>query len=161
MKNMVKTLAVAMTLLIISGCSFGKDMKNPVLEHPAFDIIGDQGIKDDVTLDELQSEYTGDLRFEEHQSNLYNTETYPCTGSISGSKLMFSWNMDGKSYEFLEGIEFQLQDGIMMSDEEPDPNLICAVKVYPTGHMLDGLVVLEIDDGKNTTEAKIHFQLIK
>lgn len=161
MKNVIKTLAVVMTLLMVNGCSFSKDTKNPVLELPAFDLIGDQGIKEDVTLEELQSEYSGTLCFEEHQSRLYDSGSYKCTGRVEDNELMFSWEMDGISFENEEGIEFQLQNGIMMSSEEPDPNLICAVKVYPSGHMLDGLVVLEIDDGKDVTEVMVHFQLIK
>lgn len=161
MKNVIKTLAVAMALLMVSGCSFGKDVKNPVLELPAFDLIGDQGIKEDVTLEELQSKYSGTLRFEEHQSRLYDAGSYKCKGWIEGNVLMFSWEMDGMTFENKEGIEFQLEDGIMMSAEEPDPSLICAVKVYPSGHMLDGLVVLDIDDGKEVTEVRVHFQLIK
>jgi len=106
MKTGMKALVIAMALMIVSGCSFGKDEKNPVLEHPAFDIIGDQGIKDSMTLSELQGEYSGKLWFEEHEKSLYSSESYSCTGRIDGSILTVIWEMDGKSFGLGEGMEF-------------------------------------------------------
>ena len=161
MKTGMKALVIAMVLMIVSSCSFGKGEKNPVLEHPAFDIIGDQGIKDSMTLSELQGEYSGKLWFEEHEKSLYSSESYNCTGRIDGSILTVSWEMDGKSFGLGEGMEFGLKDGIMMSDEEPEPDLICAVKVYPSGHLVDGLAAIVIDDGSVKSEVMVHFQLIR
>jgi len=161
MKTGMKALVIAMVLMIVSSCSFGKGEKNPVLEHPAFDIIGDQGIKESMTLSELQGEYSGKLWFEEHEKSLYSSESYNCTGRIDGSILTVIWEMDGKSFGLGEGMEFELKDGIMMSDEEPEPGLICAIKVYPSGHMVDGLAAIVIDDGSVKSEVLIHFQLIR
>ena len=159
MRGRTKTLAIAMTLLIVSGCSFGQEKKNPVLENPAFDIIGDQGIKDDATLAKLQGEYFGKLWFEAHENNLTSSKTFDCAGRIDGSALTLAWTMEDKSYE--PKIEFNLREGILQSFESPQPTLIAAVKVYPSGLMVDGLFILKIDDGKTETEAKVHFQLVK
>jgi hypothetical protein len=161
MKGMIKALVIAMALMIVSGCSFGKDEKNPVLEHPAFDIIGDQGINTKASLTELQGEYSGKLWFEEHENSLYSSDSYSCTGWIDGNVLTLAWEMDGKSFGLGKGIEFQLQDGIITSREEPEPKLICAVKLYPSGHMVDGLAALKIDDGKGDSEVMVHFQLVR
>jgi len=162
LKTGMKALVIAMVLMIVSGCSFGKDEKNPVLEHPAFDIIGDQGIKDSMTLSELQGEYSGKLWFEEHEKSLYSSESYSCTGLDrreysdchlgDGWKALRAWRGNGS---------FGLKDGIMMSDEEPEPDLICAVKVYPSGHLVDGLAAIVIDDGSVKSEVMVHFQLIR
>ncbi|ETA82474.1 hypothetical protein [Youngiibacter fragilis] len=161
MKGMTKVITIAMALILASGCSFGGDSKDPVLLEPAFDIIGDQGIKTSVTLTELQGDYAGKIWFEEHNESLYSDGSYDCTGSVEGNALTLYWEMDGKQFRSGEGIVFHLQDGIMKSAEEPHPKLICAVKVYPSGHMVDGLAVLVIDDGRGDTEVMVHFQLIR
>lgn len=161
MKGMTKVLSIAIALIMASGCSFGEDRKDPVLLEPAFDIIGDQGIKTSVTLTELKGEYSGKIWFIEHNKSLYSDGSYDCTGLVEGNELTLYWEMDGKPFGSYEGIGFHLQDGIMKSSEEPDPKLICAVKVYPSGNMLDGLAVLVIDDGRGNTEVMVHFQLIR
>jgi hypothetical protein len=161
MRAGIKAIVIAMAVMVLSGCFPGSGNKDPVLENAAFDIIGDQGIKTAVTLSELQGEYSGELWFEENEKSLYSSESYSCTGRIDGSVLTILWDMDGKSFGLGEGLEFELKDGIMMSDEEPEPRLICAVKVYPSGHMVDGLAAIAINDGSGSREVMVHFQLIR
>lgn len=155
----MKVLVIVMLMLMFSGCSLFTDRKDPILENEAFDIIGDQGIKESATLSELQGDYSGKLWFEEHEKSLYTTLIFDCTGNIEDNVLIVSWIMDGKVFQLEEGTKFSFNKGIIMSSETPDPKLICAVKVYPSGHMVDGLAILTIDDGKGETEVRVHFQL--
>jgi hypothetical protein len=161
MRAGIKAIVIVMAFMVLSGCLPGSGKKDPVLENATFDIIGDQGIKTAVTLSELQGGYSGELWFEENEKSLYSSESYSCTGRIDGSSLTILWDMDGKSFGLGEGMEFELKDGIMMSDEEPEPRLICAVKVYPSGLMVDGLAAMVIDDGSGNREVMVHFQLIR
>ena len=66
----MKVLVIVMLMLMFSGCSLFTDRKDPILENEAFDIIGDQGIKESATLSELQGDYSGKLWFEEHEKSL-------------------------------------------------------------------------------------------
>jgi hypothetical protein len=155
MRNKVKFAFTFVTILIISGCFFSA--KNPLLDNEAFDIIGDQGINDSISLEDLQGEYTCTLWFVEYEKSQYSNDEYDCIGKIDGNQLIVTWKMDGDSYRFGEVISFILEDGIMISDETEEPDLICAVKKYPSGHMVDGLGILEIE----MVLVRIHFQLVK
>lgn len=161
MRLKIKVLAIILSLLMLSGCSPFLEQKDPMLENEAFHIIGDQGIKASVTLSELQGAYFGKLWFEEHEKSLYSSLTFDCTGNIDGNVLALSWIMDHKGYQLDEGKKFSLQKGIILSSETPDPKLICAVKVYPSGHLVDGLAILTIEDDKGKSEVKVHFQLVR
>lgn len=145
-------------LVLISGCVFINTEKNPILENEAFDIIGDQGINDSITTEDLQGDYDCTLWFVEFEKSQYSEDEYNCTGRIDGNELFITWEMDGESYVFGQGIYFQLEDGIMTSDNSVDPKLISAVKVYPSGHMVDGLGILEINE---SDLVRIHFQMVK
>lgn len=157
----MKALVIVMSMLMLSGCLPFADRKDPILENEAFDIIGDQGINESATLSEIQGDYSGKLWFKEHEKSLYSSLTFDCTGNIDGNELTVSWIMDGKAFQLEEGTTFSLKNGIIMSSETPDPKLICAVKLYPSGHMVDGLAIFTIDDGTGKTEVKVHFQLVR
>lgn len=159
--SLKKAIVIVMSMLMLSGCSPFADRKDPILKNEAFDIIGDQGIKESATLSELQGDYSGKLWFKEHEKSMYSSLTFDCIGNIDGNVLTLSWIMDGKAFQLEEGTKFSLKKGIIRSSETPDPKLICAVKVYPSGHMVDGLAILTIDDGKGKTEVRVHFQLVR
>lgn len=150
-----KVIFAFVTMLMISGCFFSA--KNPRLDNEAFDIIGDQGINDSISLEDLQGDYTCKLWFVEYEKSQYSKEEYDCIGKIVGYQLIVTWQMDEATHSFGEGISFILEDGIMISDETAEPDLICAVKKYPSGHMVDGLGILEIE----MDLVRIHFQLVK
>ncbi|MBV1708697.1 MAG: hypothetical protein KMY54_02455 [Erysipelothrix sp.] len=141
--------------LMISGCFFSA--KNPVLDNEAFEIIGDQGINDSVTLEDIQGNYTCTLWFVEFEKSQYSEDEFDCIGKIVNNQLIVMWDMEGVSYTFGEDISFKLDEGIIISDDSALPDLICAVKVYPSGHMVDGLGILEIE----MISVRIHFQLVK
>jgi hypothetical protein len=63
--------------------------------------------------------------------------------------------MEGTNYEYMSP-SFKLEQGLLFSEEQ-DPLLISAVKVYPDGHMVDGIGTLILEDH----ELRIHFQMTK
>ena len=159
MRKIIQYSFIFVTILfMMSACIFNDKVKNPLLENEAFEIIGDQGFLDNVTLDDLQGDYSCTLWFVEYEKNQYSEDEFDCIGKISGNELIISWQMEGKTYTFGEGIQFKLEDSIMSSDESENPKLICAVKVYPSGHMVDGLGILEMDE---IGLVRIHFQIVQ
>lgn len=159
MRKIVRlSFAFVMILLMLEGCVFTNKAKNPLLENEAFDIIGNQGILDSITLDDLQGDYTCTLWFVEYKNSQYSEDEFDCISWIDKNELNVSWEMNGNSYAFGQGIQFELEDGIIVSDNADDPDLIGAVKSYPSGHMVDGLGILEINE---SDLVRIHFQIVK
>ncbi|MGB4439556.1 MAG: hypothetical protein WBJ13_10130, partial [Sedimentibacter sp.] len=76
-----KVLSLIMCIVMLAGCSYitGEKIKNPKLEYKAFENIGTDGLKNGISLDELQGAYKGDAWF--INSNSIGEEMR-CTGTV-------------------------------------------------------------------------------
>lgn len=153
---MKKTILIGLILILLSACLYQKKLDHPLLDNPAFDIIGDQGFKQDITLDELQGDYECNLWVLDAEDKQVSMNKMDCLGKIDEHTLNITWTMEDMHYAFNSPL-FKLEDGLLFSEED-DPLLICAVKVYPSGHMVDGVGTLIQDDKK---VIRIHFQMVK
>lgn len=154
---MKKILIISM-ILSLSGCIFIPKEKDPRLDHQAFDIIGDQGIKSDITIDELQGVYEEcKLWLEPYQGSSPSNEKIECESMIQDNTLFMEWAMDEQKHTLDNGLIFTLDKGLIYTDFSENPEFIAMIKVYPSGHMVDGLILVE--SGEETI--KIHFQMIK
>ena len=152
---MKKILVIGLIFFLMSGCLYQKKLDHPLMENPAFDIIGDQGFKQDIALEELHGDYECTLWLLDENNNQDGSNAIDCIGKINEYFLNITWTMEGTNYEYMSP-SFKLEQGLLFS-EEVDPSLICAVKVYPNGHMVDGIGTLILEDH----ELRIHFQMTK
>lgn len=152
---MKKILVIGLIFFLMSGCLYQKKLDHPLMENPAFDIIGDQGFKQDITLEELQGDYECTLWLLDENNNQDGANAIDCIGKINEFTLNITWSMEGTNYEYMSP-SFKLEQGLLFSEEQ-DPLLISAVKVYPDGHMVDGIGTLILEDH----ELRIHFQMTK
>ena len=152
---MKKILVIGLIFFLISGCLYQKKLDHPLMENPAFDIIGDQGFKQDITMEELQGDYECTLWLLDENNNQDGANAIDCIGKINEFTLNITWKMEGTNYEYMSP-SFKLEQGLLFSEEQ-DPLLISAVKVYPDGHMVDGIGTLILEDH----ELRIHFQMTK
>ena len=152
---MKKILVIGLIFFLMSGCLYQKKLDHPLMENPAFDIIGDQGFKQDITLEELQGDYECTLWLLDENNNQAGANAIDCIGKINEYFLNITWTMEGTNYEYMSP-SFKLEQGLLFSEEQ-DPLLISAVKVYPDGHMVDGIGTLILEDH----ELRIHFQMTK
>ena len=152
---MKKILVIGLIFFLMSGCLYQKKLDHPLMENPAFDIIGDQGFKQDITLEELQGDYECTLWLLDENNNQDGANAIDCIGKINEYVLNITWTINDMDTVFIR--TFKLDQGLLYSEEE-DPLLISAVKVYPDGHMVDGVGTLSLED---TTEIRFHFQITK
>ena len=152
---MKKILVIGLIFFLMSGCLYQKKLDHPLMENPAFDIIGDQGFKQDITLEELHGDYECTLWLLDENNNQDGANAIDCIGKINEYALNITWTMEGTNYEYMSP-SFKLEQGLLFSEEQ-DPLLISAVKVYPDGHMVDGIGTLILEDH----ELRIHFQMTK
>ena len=152
---MKKILVIGLIFFLMSGCLYQKKLDHPLMENPAFDIIGDQGFKQDITLEELQGEYDCNLWTLDEEDNQVRANKISCMAQIEENVMSIEWQMNDMDTVFIR--TFKLDQGLLYSEEE-DPLLISAVKVYPDGHMVDGVGTLSLED---TTEIRFHFQITK
>ncbi len=152
---MKKILLIGLVLLLMSACLYQKKLDHPLMDNPAFDIIGDQGFLPEITSEELQGDYACTLWLLDENNNQDGANAIECIGKINENTLNITWSMEGINTTYLSP-SFKLDQGLLYS-EENDPSLICAVKVYPDGHMVDGIGTLLQDN----TQLRIHFQMTK
>ena len=152
---MKKILVIGLIFFLMSGCLYQKKLDHPLMDNPAFDIIGDQGFKQDITLEELHGDYECTLWLLDENNNQDGANAIDCIGKINEYVLNITWTMEGTNYEYMSP-SFKLEQGLLFSEEQ-DPLLISAVKVYPDGHMVDGIGTLILEDH----ELRIHFQMTK
>ena len=152
---MKKILVIGLIFFLMSGCLYQKKLDHPLMDNPAFDIIGDQGFKQDITLEELHGDYECTLWLLDENNNQDGANAIDCFGKINEFTLNITWTMEGTNYEYMSP-SFKLEQGLLFSEEQ-DPLLISAVKVYPDGHMVDGIGTLILEDH----ELRIHFQMTK
>ena len=152
---MKKTLLIGLGLTLLSACLYSKKLDHPLMDNPAFKIIGDQGYKQDITLEELQGDYDCNLWTLDEEDNQVRANKISCMAQIEENVMSIEWQMNDMDTVFIR--TFKLDQGLLYSEEE-DPLLISAVKVYPDGHMVDGVGTLSLED---TTEIRFHFQITK
>ncbi len=152
---MKKILLIGLIFFLMSGCLYQKKLDHPLMDNPAFDIIGDQGFKQDISLEELQGDYECTLWLLDENDNHVGSNPIDCIGIIKENTLNITWTIEGVNTAYMSP-PFKLDQGLLFSEED-DPSLICAVKVYPDGHMVDGIGTLDQED----TERRIHFQMTK
>ncbi|MFA9422881.1 MAG: hypothetical protein ACERLG_04850 [Sedimentibacter sp.] len=143
----IKVLSLIMCLVMLAGCSYilGEKVENPKLEYKAFENIGTDGLKKDISLDELQGSYIGDARFVNSNST---GEEMHCIGTVKSNRLIIELKLPGENITLDEIPTFILDEGIITGPEiegeylpkEEDLTLICGVKVYPSGHMISGML---------------------
>lgn len=153
---MKKTILIVLVLLLMSACLYRKKLDHPLMDNPAFDIIGDQGYKQDITLDELQGDYECYLWELDEGNDQIGSSKVACLGEIVENTIHITWTSEGMDYTYRSPL-FIIEDGLLFSEEE-DPSLICAVKFYTSGHMVDGVGMLLLED---ETALRIHFQMVK
>lgn len=153
---MKKILLIGILLILLSACLYSKKLDHPLMDNPAFKIIGDQGYKQDITLDELQGEYECNLWLLDEQDNQVSANKITCLAQIEQSKLSIEWQLEGMDYAYTSP-SFILDQALLYSQEDP-PLLISAVKAYPNGHMVDGVGTLTLED---QPEIRFHFQMVK
>lgn len=154
---MKKIILSILILALLFGCLYRRKVEHPLMYNPAFDIIGDQGFKDDIVLKDLEGGYSCTLWLLDNKNEHMDAQEYTCDGKIVGTILTLQWEMEGMPYSFGEDLPFELETGILFS-KELDPLLIAAVKVYPSGHMIDGVATLISNDSDTL---RIHFQMVK
>ena len=142
-----KVISLIMCLVMLVGCSYitGEKNENPKLEYSAFENIGTEGLKKEISLDELQGSYIGDAWF--INSNSIGEEM-SCTGTVKSNMLIIELNLPGENIILDEIPAFILDESIITAPEiageyppkEEDLTLICGVKVYPSGHMISGML---------------------
>ena len=152
---MKQILLIGLIFFLMSGCLYQKKLDHPLMDNPAFDIIGDQGFKQDITLIELQGEYDCNLWILDEEDKQVSANNINCTAQIEENLISIGWQMDDMDTVFTQ--TFKLDQGLLYSEEE-DPLLISAVKVYPDGHMVDGVGTIRLEDA---TEIRFHFQITK
>jgi hypothetical protein len=152
---MKKILIIGLGLTLLSACLYPKKLDHPLMDNPAFDVIGDQGYKQDITFEELQGEYDCDVWILDEEGNQDNAHKISCTAQIVEHVLSIEWQMNGMDTAFTSP-PFKLEQALLFSEED-EPSFISAVKVYPDGHMIDGVGTLFQDN----TELRIHFQMTK
>lgn len=154
----MKKVLIISIVLLLSGCIFLPKEKDPRLDHAAFDIIGDQGLKSDITIDELQGEYKDCLLWLESYEDITPTrDKIECKSMILDNTLFMEWELDGLNYTLDNGINFSFDKGLIYTDFSDNPEFIAMIKLYPSGHMVDGLILIE----RNAQTIMIHFQMIK
>lgn len=147
--NIKKVLLLILFISLTLNCSCVNNNDNPInpkLKYRAFEIIGTDGLKKGITLNELQGEYAGDFRFMDLDENI--DLEMKCLGSIKGSRLILELVVDENNLILDEIPAFILDEGIITAPEikgeylpqEDDLTMICGVKVYPSGHMISGVL---------------------
>ncbi len=181
-KFIVMSMAIfaLIILIVVSSAAcipFKPDShENPRLQWQVFERIGREGIMKKVTLDQLQGDYTGNIRFrnlasEERliASQLLSTEL-ECLGKVAGNLLIITLTLpDGEIMELHDLPLFELDDGIITapvasqeSTDESDFEMVCVVKRYPQGLMIDGELTKESwVNGIHGQAVTMNFQLIK
>lgn len=154
---MKKIILAILILTLLFGCLDRRNVEHPLMDDPAFDIIGDQGFKDDIVLLDLEGDYSCTLWLLDNKNEQVSAQTYACDGAIVENVLTLQWEMDENRYAFGKDLPFKLETGILFS-EEIEPLLIAAVKVYPSGHMVDGVGTLVLDDSE---VIRFHFQMVR
>lgn len=152
----MKKILITCLVLSLSGCIFIPKEKDPRLEHQAFDIIGDQGLNPDISLEDLQGEYINcKLWLEPYEGSTPSNEKVDCTSTIKENILFMEWELDGIDFTLDHGIPFILDNGLLYTDFSDNPEFIAMIKRYPSGHMVDGLILVK----QNEEVIKIHFQM--
>jgi hypothetical protein len=130
-------------------------------EKDAFEVIGNQGIKTNVSLSELEGHYQGDLIL---TSADMQGQSFSVNGQVHGNSLTLSWqNTQGETTTIEQ--KFSLLSGVLRFENnsaDQKNRYFGVVKVYPSNHMLDLLfeVPLSLEVGVDSSE-KWHFQIIK
>lgn len=154
----MKKILIICMILSLSGCIFIPKEKDPRLDHPAFDIIGDQGLNPDISLEDLHGEYVDcKLWLEPYEGSSPSNEKIECVSVIQENILFMEWEKDKQKFTLDNGIIFTFDKGLIYTDFSDNPEFIAMIKRYPSGHMVDGLILVK--SGEETI--KIHFQMIK
>lgn len=142
-----KVLCLIMCLVVLVGCNYitGEKIKNPKLEYSAFEKIGTEGLKKEISLDELQGSYIGEAWFINSDSL---GEEMSCTGTVNSNSLIIELKLPRENIILNEIPAFVLDESIITAPEiegeylpkEEDLTLICGIKVYPSGHMISGML---------------------
>lgn len=154
MQKTIFILIIFIAMILSFSCSKENEkVKNPKLKYEAFKSIGTDGLKKGVTLTELQSEYKGHAWFlESNGDNL--GEEMNCTGFIEGSDLVLEIELAEGNIVLDEIPAFILDESIITAPEikgtylpnEEDLTLICGVKIYPSGHLINGVLKYMLQD---------------
>jgi hypothetical protein len=178
----VTGLVCALVLLVgVAGCRPVHD--NPKLQWAIFDHLGREGIKENVTLEELEGDYKGTIYYvsveniseftaeaEQFMAQMLRTE-YEGLGTVYDNTLTLTLNLpDGMVRVLTDLPPFELEEGIITAPILPAPEamdesyleMVCVAKVYPEGLMLDGVLTTEIRLPESTVLAvMLEFQLVK
>ena len=155
---------------------------NPMLQWEAFDSIGREGLLAEVSMDQLQGAYDGKATFvfdadkgvggagEGISVEISPDDEFVCTGTFEGNRLILSLTLSQSDVVVFDDIPpCIIEDGILTAPgpsaqgtpDESNQTLVCAIKTYPSGRMMDGLFKTElVDKDGNAFPAALHFQLI-
>lgn len=136
-------------LIAILACSCSKDnekVDNPKLKYRAYESIGTEGLNKGITLNELQGQYKGQAFFIGSDDNL--EEEMHCIGFIEGSRLRLEIERAEGNIVLDEIPAFILDEATITAPEirgkylpdEDDLVLICGIKIYPSGHLITGIL---------------------
>ena len=132
-------------------------------EKDAFDQIGNQGIKTNVTLSELEGDYRGEVVC--MRSKMVR-QSFEGRGIIVGNHLSLFWvNAQNETITLSDLDSFSLKTGIVQIKPYQNtgkPRIFGVIKVYPSQHMLD----IWLENPYLNVEGIIayetwHFQMIK
>lgn len=174
---------VCALVLLVGGAGCRPVHDNPKLQWAIFDQIGREGIKENVTLEELEGDYKGTIYYvsvenisevtaeaEQYMAQMLRRE-YEGLGRVYDNTLTLTLNLpDGMVRVLTDLPPFELEEGILTAPILPAPEamdessleMVCVAKVYPEGLMLDGVLSTEIRLSESTVLAvMLEFQLVK